>query len=183
MSAPDKTGVGSGSGDYGTPPVLYAQIYERYRPSYDAFASADNHWALLYSTARGTFMSYAHEDEDVLVWPEDGLRHSWAGHRVFLNPPYGRGWLRRVVEKCIAERNEAEIIVALLPVDTGTKWWRLLEQHADIEFLPKRVKFVHPGTPCVDKNGKECTHALNEPATSPPSANCIAVFRRDWIVP
>src|SRR5262245_35789545 len=52
------------------------------------------------------------------LWGKDGLQLDWRGHRVFLNPPYGRG-IGRWLEKA----QEAELAVVLLPARTDTRWY------------------------------------------------------------
>ena len=50
---------------------------------------------------------------------DNGLSRSWAGERVFMNPPYGRSmgeWMRK------ASSGEA-YTVCLVPARTDTKWW------------------------------------------------------------
>lgn len=67
----------------------------------------------------------------------DGLTRSWGGHRVFCNPPYGRGvgdWIQKAKEGILA--------VYLLPARTDTKWWHELAMKAtEIRFLRGRLKF------------------------------------------
>jgi hypothetical protein len=67
----------------------------------------------------------------------DGLTRSWRGHRVYCNPPYGRGvgeWLKKAPE--------ARLAVYLLPARTDTKWWHELAMKAtNIRFLRGRVRF------------------------------------------
>ena len=53
---------------------------------------------------------------------DDGLSRSWAGERVFMNPPYGReiaAWTR----KARAEAARGALVVALLPASTDLGWW------------------------------------------------------------
>lgn len=72
---------------------------------------------------------------------EDGLASlfcSWAGMRVFCNPPYGpeiRRWLERAAE--------AEIAVYLLPARTDTKWFHdlVIPKASEIRFIKGRLKF------------------------------------------
>ncbi len=67
----------------------------------------------------------------------DGLERSWASHRVYCNPPYGRE-----IRKWIEKAKEAEIAVYLLPARTDTKWWHELAMKAtEIRFLRGRLKF------------------------------------------
>lgn len=178
MTAPDRTHVGSGSGDYETPPPLGKLITTRYALNYDAFASHENALLPLYSTIEGTFTRPTTAETAAggigEISNDDGLEFDWTGRRVFCNPPYGRGILRRCVEKMIAEIDRAEIVVALLPVSSSSVWFRELLPHAFIEWLPYRVAFVHPPFKCSET----CEHALGEPLTSPPGDNIVAEFRQ-----
>jgi site-specific DNA-methyltransferase (adenine-specific) len=62
---------------------------------------------------------------------------SWAGHRVFCNPPYGRG-----VDRWLAKAREADCAVYLLPARTDTAWWHDHALKADeIRFVRGRLKF------------------------------------------
>jgi site-specific DNA-methyltransferase (adenine-specific) len=73
---------------------------------------------------------------------EDGLASlftSWAGKRVFCNPPYGpaiRKWLERA--------HEAQVAVFLIPARTDTKWFHelILPHAAEVRFIKGRLKFV-----------------------------------------
>lgn len=68
----------------------------------------------------------------------DGTAISWAGRRVFCNPPYGRG-----MEKWLAKGPEADVAVFLIPARTDTAWFH---DHAlkasEIRFFRGRLKFV-----------------------------------------
>jgi hypothetical protein len=67
----------------------------------------------------------------------DGLTRDWGGHRIYCNPPYGRG-----VADWLEKAKEAELAVYLLPSRTDTKWWHELAMKAtEIRFLRGRLKF------------------------------------------
>lgn len=71
------------------------------------------------------------------IW--DGRAVSWSGHRVFCNPPYGKG-----IEKWLTKGREAVIAVFLLPARTDTHWFHDHAMKADeIRFLRGRLKFVN----------------------------------------
>lgn len=73
---------------------------------------------------------------------DDGLHRNWVGHRVFMNPPYSRGNIDQWVEKCYWERNDAQVIVALLPVSTSSKWFhQWIWNKSELRFLQGRIKF------------------------------------------
>ena len=75
---------------------------------------------------------------------DDGLSKSWSGERVFMNPPYGRD-LPNWIAKAFFESIYAEIIVALLPARTDTKWFHDFVYHkTEIRLLRGRQKFVRP---------------------------------------
>lgn len=68
---------------------------------------------------------------------QDGLARSWAGERVFCNPPYGRG-----IARWLAKAREATVSVFLLPSRTDTAWFHDWALDADeIRFLRGRLTF------------------------------------------
>lgn len=82
---------------------------------------------------------------------EDGLKQSWAGERVWCNPPYSnvRGW----VEKAWHEMDAGcELVVMLAPANrTEQRWWQVsIEPYREhpssrhllrTHFLPRRINF------------------------------------------
>lgn len=77
-------------------------------------------------------------DEGGLFGRRDGLLRSWAGQRIFCNPPYGPAipdWLRH--------GREAELAVFLLPARTDTQWFHehCLRYSSEIRFLRGRLRF------------------------------------------
>ena len=102
---------------------------------------------------------------------QNGLLHSWAGERVWCNPPYSDigSW----VQKAWTEREVAELIVMLLPANrTEQAWWQdYVEPFRDrpgsglsVEFLRGRLRFIMPG------------HAGVEPNQRPPFGCCLLIF-------
>lgn len=82
---------------------------------------------------------------------DDGLRASWAGERVWCNPPYSD--LRAWVSKAWSEWPGTAGIVMLLPANRCEQgWWQeKIEPVRDrassplrIEFLPGRLRFIRP---------------------------------------
>lgn len=69
----------------------------------------------------------------------DGLAQSWAGARVWCNPPYGRV-IGKWVAKCAG--GGAEIVVALLPARPDTRYFHdHIYGKAEIRFIKGRLKF------------------------------------------
>lgn len=72
----------------------------------------------------------------------DGLSQSWAGFRVFCNPPYGRTISKWVYKSYISSFLDNTVIVLLLPVRTDTKWFHdFIINDSYIYFIKGRLKF------------------------------------------
>jgi phage N-6-adenine-methyltransferase len=116
--------------DRATAPEVFGPLHERFAFTLDAAALPHNAKLPRYFT------------------PEhDGLAQSWAGERVWCNPPYSS--IEPWVEKAWLEV-DAELVVMLLPANrTEQGWWqRHVEPHRDkgggvrVEFLPGRMRFI-----------------------------------------
>lgn len=75
----------------------------------------------------------------------NGLAQSWAGHRVFMNPPYGKeiyAWTR----KARLEQGFGVLTVGLLPASTDLAWWHDdVVGHAEVRYLRGRPRFLTGG--------------------------------------
>tara|TARA_R110000824_G_scaffold154242_4_gene326228 strand:- start:1130 stop:1663 length:534 start_codon:yes stop_codon:yes gene_type:complete len=80
--------------------------------------------------------------ENYFTEQKDGLNKSWEGHRVFMNPPYGREigkWIKKAYEE---GEKPGTLVVCLLPARTDTKYWHSYCMKADeIYFVKGRLKF------------------------------------------
>jgi phage N-6-adenine-methyltransferase len=75
---------------------------------------------------------------------DNGLSRSWRGHRVFVNPPYGRV-IKDWVSKAYRESREGALVVCLVPARTDTAWWHDYVMKADeIKYIRGRLKFNGP---------------------------------------
>lgn len=76
---------------------------------------------------------------------DNGLEQSWADHRVFMNPPYGRevyAWTR----KARLEQANGVLTVGLLPASTDLAWWHEdVAVHAEVRYIRGRVRFLTDG--------------------------------------
>lgn len=89
---------------------------------------------------------------------ENGLLQSWAGERVYCNPPYSN--IGPWIEKAWSERL-AKLTVMLLPANrTEQKWWQDgIEPFRDragtvlkVEFMPGRLRFLKAGQKTIGPN-------------------------------
>jgi phage N-6-adenine-methyltransferase len=106
-----------------------------------------------------------------LTRTDDGLRQSWAGERVWCNPPYSDlgAWLK----KAWAEVDGTLGIVMLLPANrVEQRWWQdHVEPFRDrpdgrlrVRFLPGRMRFERPGVVVGAKGDR------------PPFGCCLLIF-------
>ena len=71
---------------------------------------------------------------------ENGLQRAWGGYNVFCNPPYDnlKAWCKKAYE----ERNNANLIVMLIPARTDTiAFHEYIYGKAEIRFIKGRLKF------------------------------------------
>lgn len=109
--------------DWRTPRSVFDPLHAEFSFTLDAAASADN--SLL---------------ERYCCIEDDALTQSWAGERVWCNPPYGRG-LGQWVAKMAA--GEAELVVGFIPARTDTRWFHdHVLNKAEVRYLKGRVRFV-----------------------------------------
>lgn len=139
-----------------TPPDWFAEMHARFRFTLDAAASDENHKLPRYFTRQ-----------------TDGLSQSWAGERVFCNPPFSR--LGEWVRKAWAETHRTPLIVLLLPANrTEQPWWQdHVEPFRDragsplrVEFVRHRRRFIAAGNAAVQANER------------PPFGVCLLVWQQ-----
>lgn len=94
---------------------------------------------------------------------DDGLTKSWAGERVFVNPPYG-GHTRKWIQKAIDEtrKGKCDLVVMLIVSSTDRSYWHdlICKEANEIWFLRGRCKF-------------------NESKSTAPFASAIVIFKPD----
>lgn len=122
------------------------------RDDVDDRRTRDDLWLPLQAEFRFTLDAAATAENSKLPrFCKDGLVESWAGERVWCNPPYSN--VRPWVEKAMAEVL-APVIVMLLPANrTEQGWWQdLVEPIRDkpgsrltTRFLRGRLRFDRPG--------------------------------------
>ena len=75
----------------------------------------------------------------------DGLKHSWEGERVFINPPFSReqaAWIKKGYEESLKPNT---LIVFLIPARTDTRAFHsYIYNKAEIRFIKGRLKFINP---------------------------------------
>jgi len=146
--------------DRATSPELFDALNARFGFTLDVAAAAHNAKCARYFSVE-----------------DNGLMQSWAGERVWCNPPYSD--IRPWVEKAWMELDHVEVIAMLLPANrTEQSWWQdLIEPYRDrdigliVEFMAERQRFVRP-TAFVDMFGRP-----RGGAERPPFGVCLLVWQ------
>ena len=114
----------SATDDWATPQDFFDELNREFALNADVCASKHNAKCEAYWTKE-----------------DDGLRQDWRGIRAWMNPPYGKT-IGQWVEK--AATGGADIVVALLPARTDTKWFHnhiYQKPNVEIRLLKGRLKF------------------------------------------
>jgi len=117
----------SGTDDWQTPLWLFRWLNDIFHFTLDAAATPENALCKKYFTKE-----------------QDALKQSWAGERVFCNPPYSRPNIYRFTEKAFQETiQECPLAVLLIPNRTATKAWNdyVFTGAAGILFISRRLHF------------------------------------------
>lgn len=120
------------SDDWATPPEIVQSFV-------DEFGAFDLDVCARVDTAKA---------EQFFTRADDGLSRDWFG-RAWMNPPFSNPapWLKKAIEE--TESGRCEMVVALLPASTDTRWFHdLVLGRAEVRFRKGRIKFIGwMGTP------------------------------------
>ena len=136
--------------DRETDPAMFADLHARFRFTIDVAASEHNAKLPRYYTAE-----------------QDGLAQSWAGERVWCNPPYSDigPWVAKAWRAWHYELNGtkgAELTVMLLPANRTEQAWshQWVEPYRDCgavlrtEFIRGRTRFIAAGDTEIKPNAR-----------------------------
>ena len=120
----------SEKGDWGTPAWLFDALHKVFNFTLDAAASEHDAKCVKYF------------DKST-----DGLIQSWAGQRVWLNPPYGQKpplWCNKALHE---SRDNGALVVLLLAARLSTGWWHDYVLAAGNLVVPIRGRLTFQGAP------------------------------------
>jgi phage N-6-adenine-methyltransferase len=148
--------------EWRTPLWVYRWVEDYYKIEFnlDPCTSADN--------PLGTELFFTKET--------DGLKQSWAGRKVYVNPPYGARELPPWIDKAIREANrdssdkELEIVM-LLPSATDTRWFKRLNSRAEITFITGRISFI--GSTSSARGGYLLAYLVSSLSNSTPETTSV----------
>ncbi len=115
--------------DWETPMSLFCELNMEFHFTLDPCASIENRVCSRFITVK-----------------HNGLKSSWKGENVFMNPPYGRE-IGKWVEKAYKETlDTSTLVVCLVPARTDTRWFQdYCMAHGEIRYIRGRLKFTEHG--------------------------------------
>ena len=117
--------MSSGRDDWRTPAAVFELLHAEFGFTVDAAADPSNALLARYWTR-----------------DHDGAMRSWAGERVYCNPPYSRaGGQARFLAR--AAMREADVAVLLIPARTDTAAWHehVMTAASEVRFVRGRLRF------------------------------------------
>lgn len=182
MTANDKTGVGSGSGEWQTPPDDFARWHRQFSFDIDLFASPANALCDYYCTDEGLFYNDGYEHH-LMQGGVDGFTyapHEGGLSRGFGNPPFSM--MEEFAESYIRRRDAFDLLFGVVPASVETQWYRDLERHATMFVLPYRIQFVHPPFECSPTcQTRRTPHKLGEKNGGSPGGHALVLMRPSWM--
>ena len=113
-----------------------------------------------------------------------GLDRPWCG-RIWLNPPYARGWIDRFVEKMVQSYRSGEMRAGILLTNsaTETNWWQMAASGCDaLCFRKGRVRFLKLVNGSLSTGGSSPSHPHTLFYFGPDTTRFVCVFRRFGLV-
>ena len=121
---------------WATDPKVFKALNIEFNFSLDAAANTENHLCDFYFTKE-----------------DDALKQNWSSHldnfahkTVFINPPYGRGYIKKFMDKCIEQKGYGVTSVVLVPATLDAKWLPIASISEIRIITGGRLSFYHPIT-------------------------------------
>ncbi len=126
---------------WGTDPAVFAALNKEFDFSLDAAASFDNYLV----------PEFLNEKDNALIvdWKQHILT-MWSSIKyivpltVFVNPPYGKGYIKKFMQKAIIEKAKGVTTVMLVPATLDAQWLPLNEISEIRIITGGRLSFMHP---------------------------------------
>lgn len=140
----------SKSDEWETPSHLFQGLNKIYKFNLDPASTEENHLCDIYFTQN-----------------EDGLKQSWSGYNVFLNPPYGRSinkWVKKIYEESLKDKKHSKVL--LIPARTETKYFAdYCSKASNVFFIKGRLKFNNRAFPSWREDGSHKVSAAPFPSS------------------
>lgn len=154
--------------DWGTDPYVYRAMFNEFYFKLDAAATKGNAKCVLFLTK---------EDDALSVDWGDIIQEEWGGtanKTVWINPPYGRGFIKKFMSKCIEQKEKGVTSVMLVPATLDAQWLPI-DDISEIRIITGgRLSFYHPVTvKKIAGNTKGSMFVIFRPSKMPLSIRLI----------
>lgn len=149
---------------WGTDPDVFHAFDQEFYFDLDAAASSKNF---------KTEELYLTKENDALTYDWSEMEKGYNGScdfvkTVWINPPYGRGFIRKFMDKCIEQKNKGVTSVMLVPATLDAQWLPISEISEIRIITGGRLSFYHPTThEKVAGNTKGSMLVIFRPSTMP----------------
>ena len=145
-----------------TDPCIFKALDNEFHFTLDASASKENHKCDNFLTK---------EDDALIV---DWSEHTYGNNSVFINPPYGRGFIKKFMKKCIEQAEKGLTSVMLVPATLDAQWLPI-DDISEIRIITGgRLSFFHPVTnKKINGNTKGTMFVIFRPTKMPLSVRLI----------
>ena len=146
---------------WGSDPVVYNAMDLEFNFSLDAAASDKNHKCDWYLTKEDDALSM---DWVISIQDHASVKNT----AVWINPPYGRGMIKKFMRKCIEEKERGVTSVLLVPATLDAQWLPINEISEIRVITGGRLSFYHPETnKKVNGNTKGSMFVIFRPSKMP----------------
>ena len=129
---------------WGTDPLIFSALNKEFNFVLDAAASEKNHLVTKF---------YTKEDDALIIdWCRDITMDFGCDNisppnlNAWVNPPYGRGYIQRFMQKAIEEKSKGVTTVMLVPATLDAKWLPIHDISEIRIITGGRLSFMHPLT-------------------------------------
>ena len=159
---------------WGTDPVIFNAMNKEFNFSLDAAANDHNHKCELYLTKE---MNGIDMDWSSFM---NGYYDFTDNRTVWINPPYGRGFIKAFMQKCIEQKQLGVTSVLLVPATLDAQWLPINEISEIRIVTGGRLSFYHPITgKKVNGNTKGSMFVIFRPSKMP--CNITMVDRNELL--
>jgi DNA (cytosine-5)-methyltransferase 1 len=149
---------------WGTDPRVFNAMDREFDFALDAAADDTNYKCGFYMTKKDNALN--------IDW-SDHLR-DYAMRPVWINPPYGRGMIKKFMSKCIEQKNKGVTSVLLVPATLDAQWLPIHEISEIRIITGGRLTFIHPESgKTISGNTKGSMFVIFRPSKMPCSVRLI----------
>jgi len=155
---------------WATDPLIFNAMNKEFNFSLDAAANDQNHKCKMYFT----------KDNDAIEQPWAWYLKNCDNKNVWINPPYGKGYIKKFMQKCIEQKELGVTSVLLVPATLDAQWLPIADISEIRIVTGGRLSFINPvdGTK-VNGNTKGSMFVIFRPSKMP--CNITMVDRNELL--